>query len=109
MLVVILVYIICRDREEARRIARLLMERRLAACANLFPCESFYRWQGQIVEDNEHVLIAKTRPECYSTIVQTVKSVHSYKVPAIIRLPVAEADTQYLAWIEAETQACDAG
>jgi periplasmic divalent cation tolerance protein len=106
---VILVYVVCRDREEARRIGRLLVERRLAACANLFPSESIYWWQGQIVEDNEFILIAKTRPECYSTIVQTIKSVHSYEVPAIIRLPVAEADTRYLAWLEAETQAWSAG
>lgn len=105
----ILVYIVCRDREEARRIARVLLERRLAACANMFPIESLYWWQGRIVEDNEHVLIAKTRPECYSSLAELVKSVHSYEVPAIIRLPVAEADTQYLAWISAESRACEAG
>ena len=102
----ILVYTVCSDREEATRIARLLLERRLAACANMFPIESLYWWQGQIVEDNEHVLIAKTRPECYSLLAESIRSVHSYEVPAIIRLPVAEADTQYLAWLNGETQAC---
>ncbi|MHB1133435.1 MAG: divalent-cation tolerance protein CutA [Chloroflexota bacterium] len=105
----ILVWIVCRDREEARRIARLLLEKRLAAGANLFPIESFYWWQGQIVEGNEHVLLAKTRAECFETIKATVKSVHSYEVPAIMRLPVTKANASYLAWIEAETTACDTG
>ena len=105
----IIVYVVCRDRDEARRIGRLLVERWLAACTNLFPIESFYWWQGEIVEDNEHVLLAKTRPECYESLAAAVKSVHSYSVPAIIRLPVIDADRQYLAWLQAETQGCDAG
>ncbi|MCL5109691.1 MAG: divalent-cation tolerance protein CutA [Chloroflexi bacterium] len=102
----ILVYTVCPNREEARRIGRLLVERRLAACANLLPIESFYWWQGELVEDNEHVLLLKTRPECYSSLVATVKSMHSYQVPAIIRLPVAGADGAYLAWLQAETVSC---
>ena len=105
----VMVYIVCRDRDEARRIAQLLLERRLAACANLFPIESLYWWQGQIVEDNEHVLLAKTRPECFSALAAAVKSIHSYAVPAIILLPVADADDQYLAWLRGETRSCDAG
>ena len=104
----ILVYIVCHDRDEARMLARLLLEERLAAGANIIPCESLYWWQGQIVEDDEQVLLAKTRPECFEALTATVKSLHSYETPAIMRLPVADADPQYLAWIQAETHAWEA-
>lgn len=99
----VMVYIVCRDREEARRISRSLLDRRLAACTNMFPIESMYWWKGEIVEDAEYVLIAKTREDLFSALSEHVKGIHSYEVPAIICLPVGRADAPYLAWLEGET------
>ncbi len=99
-----MIYIVCRDREEARRVSRSLLEKRLAACTNMFPIESMYWWQGKLVEDTEFVVIAKTLEENFAAIVADVKAVHSYEVPAIIRLAVGAVESRYLAWLEAETE-----
>jgi len=101
---VVLVYIVCRDREEGRRIGRSLVDERLAACVNMFPIESIYWWQGQVVEDAEFVVVAKTRDENCAAVESHIKNMHSYEVPAIIRIPVAGAESHYLAWLEAETK-----
>ena len=105
----IMVYIVCRDRDEGRRVSRVLLEQRLAACTNMFPIESMYWWQGQLVEDGEYVVIAKSVDENFEAIVAQVKSVHSYEVPAIIRLPVAGVEGHYLAWLEGETRVRQTG
>lgn len=99
----ILVYVVCRDRDEARRIARSLVENRLAAGTNIFPIESLYWWQGQIVEDNEVVLIVKTRAGLFEAIRDHVKGMHSYEVPAIICLPITNVNREYVSWVETET------
>jgi periplasmic divalent cation tolerance protein len=66
-----------------------------------------YWWQGKIVEDKEMVVIAKTTDDKYEAVRAKVREMHSYEVPAIIRLPVTDVDARYLAWLEAETQAPD--
>jgi periplasmic divalent cation tolerance protein len=70
----------------------------------MFPIESMYWWQGQIVEDEEVVLVAKTRRERFEAVREYIKEVHSYEVPAIICLPTAEVDERYLAWLQSETE-----
>ena len=100
-----LVYITCKDREEARLVGRRLVESRLAACANIIDgMTSLYWWEGRITEDSETVLIAKTRAELVEALISSVKSCHSYEVPCVVALPILAGNPDYLQWLAEETQ-----
>ena len=95
----VLVYITCKDKEEARRISKHLLEKRLIACSNMFPISSMYWWKGKIEEGNEVVILAKTKEGRYNKIKEEVKKMHSYDVPAIVKIPT-EAEEGYQNWVE---------
>lgn len=98
------VYITTKDKEEARKIGNVLVMERLAACVNIIPgMESIYHWEGKINEDNETVLIAKTISDSVPLIIEKVKSIHSYKVPCVVELPIGQGNPGYLIWIVKET------
>ena len=93
----------CADREEARKIARTLVEEKKAACVSVFPRgESYFRWQGKIEREEEFLLIAKTRASLFSGLTETVKKIHSYEVPEIIALPITGGSREYLEWLSRE-------
>ncbi|HEY8425909.1 MAG TPA: divalent-cation tolerance protein CutA [Limnochordales bacterium] len=95
-----LVYITTADEEQARRIGRALVERRLAACVNIVPSiRSIYWWQGQMVEEGEALLLVKTLEPALDRIEQTVRELHSYTVPAISAVPVERLHGPYLRWM----------
>ena len=99
------VYITTGDVDEARRIAQELVELRLAACANILSrMESVYRWEGKICNENEAVLIAKTKTALLSQLTKKVKSIHSYDCPCIVALPIQSGYSPFLDWIDAETR-----
>ena len=101
----IFVYITTKDKEQAENIAKALLEQNLAACANIVEgMNSIYRWEGKIVQDNECILIAKTREEYFERLAVTVKELHSYTCPCIVALPLVAGDGEYLKWIENETE-----
>lgn len=100
----ILVYIVCKDRDEARKIGRQLLEKRLAACFNLFPIESMYWWEGKLTEDKEVVLLAKTVADNYSAVTKEVLALHSYEVPCIMSVKVDQVEPRYLEWLQGEVQ-----
>lgn len=87
------------SREEARRLAGRLVENRLAACVQILPIESVYAWKGAIQNDEEVLLLIKTRTELYAPLEAFIKEVHSYEVPEILRLPVEAVSESYLRWI----------
>jgi periplasmic divalent cation tolerance protein len=91
----------CGSRAEARKIARLVVESRLAACANLFsaPVESIYRWKGEVESAKEFLLVIKTTGAHFSRLRTVILDAHSYEVPEIIALPIADGSAKYLAWI----------
>lgn len=90
--------------EEASRIGRALVQERLAACANIFDgIRSFYWWEGAVQDDNEAVLIAKTRADLAAAAIARVKELHSYSVPCVTVLPIKDGNPDFLAWIDAET------
>ena len=101
---IVSVYAVFGSDEEARRIARLVVEERLAACANILaPCHSIYRWQGKIEEAAEVPAIFKTAAETAPKLVARIAALHSYEVPAIAVWPIEEAIPAYAEWVKAET------
>ena len=100
----IIVYITCRDEKEAKKISTHLLKKRLIACANIFPVKSLYWWKNKITEENEYVIIAKSKREKFKNIKEQTKNIHSYDVPCIECWDVADVDKEYLQWIKDETR-----
>ncbi len=99
------VYITCKDQKEARLIASHLLEKRLIACANIFPTASMYRWQGKIKEEPETAMLCKARKESFESIKEEVRQLHSYEIPCIVALPWHGSDEGYKKWVEEQTKA----
>lgn len=90
----------CSNADEARRIARNLVESRLAACVNILsPIESIYRWQGQVETAQEILLFIKTTAERFPELQERIIHLHSYETPEIVALPVSAGLDKYLAWL----------
>jgi periplasmic divalent cation tolerance protein len=86
---------------ESRKIARTLIESRLAACVNIMPpVQSIYRWQGKVSNSREFLLIIKTTRSLFNDLKLAVTRVHSYTTPEIISLPIVDGSADYLQWIE---------
>ena len=103
---IVSVYAIFADAEEARRICRIAIEERLAACANILgPCRSVYRWQGAVEEAEEVPAILKVRADKAEGLVARIAELHSYEVPAITVWPIEQALAAYSAWVAREGQA----
>lgn len=97
----IMVFITATDNEEASLIARVLLEQRKAACVNIINgISSVFRWQGQVTDETESLLIVKTTPALLDDIIEIVKEVHSYETPEIIALPVIGGSGEYLKWLD---------
>jgi periplasmic divalent cation tolerance protein len=88
------------NRDEAQRIAKLLIDEKLAACVQLLPIESFYVWQGATQNQAEILLLVKTRSILFEPAIARIKAVHSYQVPEIVALPFAAGFAGYLNWID---------
>jgi len=98
----IAVYITHKDMDAARRVAGHLVKTRLAACANFFPIESVYWWDGKMVSDHEVVSIVKAPADHWDCIKAEVERIHPYDVPCIVRFDV-RANEKFEAWIVKET------
>jgi periplasmic divalent cation tolerance protein len=99
------VYVTVGDKNEALRIGRILVEERLAACVNVLDgMTSVYSWKGEVHEDSEAVLIAKTKAALVGPLTDRVKELHSYECPCVVSFPIAAGNPEYLAWIEQETR-----
>ena len=96
-------YITSGSKKEAEKIAEHLLEKRLVACANIFPIESMYWWEGKIEKAGEYVSIVKTMPELWERVKDEVKRIHSYEVPCIMKIEV-EANKEYEEWIRKEIE-----
>ena len=99
------IYMTAGNKEEARNIGRELVRSRLAACVNILDnMNSVYMWNGDIQEDAEVVLIAKTTRERVPELVEKVKSMHSYDCPCVVSLPVLDGHKPFLDWIAGEVK-----
>jgi len=98
------IYITTKDEEEAKRIGKTLVEEKLAACVNIHPIKSIYRWGGKIEEEGETALLVKTKAELADEVIERVKELHSYEVPCIVSLPIEKGNPAYLEWIKESTK-----
>lgn len=102
----IVVLITVSSPEEGEKIAKALVEKRVAACVNIVPgLRSIYHWQGKICDDKELLLVAKTTGTLFERLEKEVKSLHSYKIPEIVALPIIKGSDDYLSWIDENTVA----
>ena len=96
--------------EIAATIARALVEKRLAACVNILaPCQSVYRWRGQIETASEVPLLIKTEDGRYAALEAELRRLHPYELPEIVSLPIVRGSPAYLTWIAGETLIDDLG
>jgi periplasmic divalent cation tolerance protein len=101
----IIVFITVPSREVGQQIADTLLESRLAACVNIVPqITSIYHWQGAIHQDDEFLLIAKTKASLFDALATAVKNHHPYDVPEVIAMPIISGSKEYLTWIATETR-----
>ena len=96
-----LVYITCKNQEEAEKISMRLLKKRLIVCANIFPIKSMYRWKGKIENQKEFVMLAKTLEKNFVKIQEEVSKLHSYEIPCVLRID-AEANEGYDKWVKGE-------
>ena len=96
------VLVTCPTLVHARKIARAVVQRRLAACVNVVrnPMESFYTWKGKLETTREHLLLIKTTTARLPQLEREVKRLHTYEVPEFIALPITEGSAEYLSWLE---------
>ena len=101
----LVVFVTVPNKETAEKIARSLIEARLAACVNIVDgLKSVYWWQGKIEEDNELLLIIKTRIEVFEELVLKIRELHPYSVPEIIGLPIIAGSKDYIDWLRNEVR-----
>jgi len=92
-------------RDEANKLARTLVEKRLAACINIVPkIESYFRWVNKVEHDEEALLIAKTTQQRIDELMLYVQANHPYELPEVISLPLSEGLPDYVAWVKKETK-----
>ena len=101
-----LLYLTVADAAAGRDLARRLVEQRLAACAHLLPAgQSFYWWEGDLVEQSEQVVLVKTTAELAARAIEQVAAWHDYQCPCVLSLAIDDGHGPFLAWISEQTRA----
>ena len=98
----ILLYITNPSNAEARRIAKHILKKRLAACTNILPpTESLYRWKGKLADEKEWILLLKTTKKNAMKAEREIEKIHSYSIPCIIQIPIS-SNKKYFEWLAGE-------
>jgi len=101
----LLVFTTLPSAEKAAELGKVLVEERLAACANLIPAvRSIYRWQGKLQDENEVLMLLKTRAENLERLKLRILELHPYEVPEVLAVPVEAGYQPYLEWLAGETK-----
>jgi periplasmic divalent cation tolerance protein len=104
----IVVLTTCGSEKQAARLARHLVEQRVAACVNILPkARSIYRWKDKIETATEYVLLIKSRRDLFAALRAEIEKIHTYEVPEIVALQVVEGSEAYLGWIDGQLTAPD--
>ncbi len=99
----IVVFSTCGSEAEAERLARLLINERLATCVNLVaPVRSFYRWKGALESATEWMLIIKSSRDLFDRLRVVLEGAHSYELPEVLAVPVIDGSPNYMQWLESE-------
>ena len=99
----IVVLTTCDSEQHAEKLARHLVEQRVAACVNLLPkARSIYRWNEKIEDSTEWMLIIKSRRDLFAALRAEIQKLHTYETPELIALPVVDGSESYLAWFDAQ-------
>ena len=97
----LLVFTTLPSADKAAEIAKLLVDEKLVACANLLPAiRSIYRWQDKVVDEGEILLLIKSSEDRFEAIRSRIRSLHSYQVPEVISIPIIAGDAEYLHWLD---------
>lgn len=100
----LIVFVTASSKEEAEKIAKGVLEEKLAACVNIIDAvHSHFWWQGKIDSAEEALLIIKTKKTLINKLIRKVKSIHSYELPEIIALPIIYGSKEYLDWVNEST------
>ncbi len=99
-----IVVLVTAPRGKGVELARSILEKRLAACINIYKIRSIYWWKDNIEEGEEDLLIIKTLSKVFKKLSEEIKKIHPYQVPEIIALPIVDGDTSYLEWIQREVR-----
>ena len=101
----IIVLITTASEEEAATIGRAVVQQELAACANILALKkSIFQWKGEIAEEQECLMIVKSRLDLFEELSMAVKRLHSYKIPEIIAIPIVKGSPDYLNWVIENTR-----
>jgi len=104
----IVVFSACSTLDEARRIARKLIEERLASCVNLTPgVRSLYRWKGAIEEADECLLVIKSSRDLFDRLRLELEKAHTYEVPEVVAVPILAGSPNYMNWLDSELKSSD--
>ena len=101
----IVVYMTASSEDEAVKIARILVDERLAACVNIIRgVRSIYRWEGKVEDEAEVMMVAKSTSERFGALEARVREIHGYDVPEVIAVPIVAGSEKYLAWLVDSTR-----
>lgn len=96
-----IIYITTSDVDEAKKIAKTLLDERLVACCNIIPqIESLYWWEGEIEEDQESLLLTKTHSNLVDKVISRVEEIHNYETPCALEIQIKEGSEDYLDWLK---------
>jgi len=97
----VVIFVTANSVDEAKKIAQDLVDKGLAACCNIIPAvRSIYRWEGKLCDDQEALMVIKSRRDRFPQLAEAVKALHSYQVPEIIALPLVDGWPPYLKWLD---------
>ncbi len=91
------------DEASAKAFIHLLLEQKLAACVQMMPVQSFYRWEDKLCESSEQLVLIKTRSDLFAQIEEVILKNHPYTTPQLIQLSIEHGLSAYLAWMKEET------
>lgn len=94
-----LVYTVFSSSKEAEKVVTVLLKEKLIACANIFPCNSFFFWKNRLCKERETVAIMKTSENSYEKLENRISELHFYKVPAILAIKLEKGEKKFVEWV----------